>query len=183
MIHLFRELMAYCVTMINSSGFYTIALQHTPTVSFRILNFWSCNVFHRVCLGSTLRGMLLPHKILNFISPFLCLFETFLTCVAMIKVGDKLGDCLSTCLPGEQQPANIRTSNPEDFERCLSVPTAQIIERYDFRTILDFMLMKLRTALDRDWPKKLPLFHKVGFMSFLSSNHLELLSHSVSFGV
>ena len=173
MVHLFRELMAYCVTMVNSSGFYSLALQHTPTASFIILNFWSGNVFHRVCLGSTPRGMLLPHRILNFISSFLCLFETFPTCVAVINVGDKLGDCLSTCLPGKQQPANIRTFNPEEFERSLSVPTAQIIERHDFRTILDFLLMKLRTALDMDWLKKLPLLHKVDLILFLSSNRIE----------
>ena len=163
MVHLFRELMAYCVTMNNSSG---LALQQTPTVSFIILNFWSGNVFHRVCLGSTPRGMLLPHKIPNFISSFLCLFETFATCVAIINVGDNLGDCLSTCLPGKQHPANIRTFNPEEFDRCLSVPTAQIIERHDFRTILDFMLKKLRTALDRDWLKKVPLLHKVSLLLF-----------------
>ena len=78
-----------------------------------------------------------------------------------MNVGDKLGECVSTCLPGKQQPANIQAFSPEEFERCLSVPTAQILERHNFRTILDFMLMKLRTALVRDWLKKLPLLHKV----------------------
>ena len=76
-----------------------------------------------------------------------------------------LGDCLSYCLSGKQQPANAGTFNPEEFEQCLSIPTAQIIELYDYRTILGFLLMKLRTELDRDWLKKLPLLHKVDIAS------------------
>ena len=138
-VHLFRELLAYCATMINDSGYYSLALQHTPTTSFIFLNFWSGNMFHRVCLGSTPRRMLLPHKIMNFISSFLCLFETFPPSVAVINVGDNLGDCLSTCVPGKQLPTNIRVFNHEEFEQCLSLPTSQVIERHDFRTILDFL--------------------------------------------
>ena len=33
-MQLFCELMAYCVTMINASGYYSLALQHTRTTSF-----------------------------------------------------------------------------------------------------------------------------------------------------
>ena len=125
--------------------------------------------------------MILPHKITKFISCFLCLFETFPTCVAVINVGDKLGECLSTCLHGKQLPANIRAFNPGEFERCLLISTTQLLERHDFRTILDFLVMKLRTALDRDWQKKLPLLHKVNIIPFLLINRLGLLFHFVFF--
>ena len=106
---MFRELISYCVTAIASSGFYSLALQQTPTASFLILSFWSGNVFHRVCLGCAPRGMLLPRKILSFMSSFLSLFETESTCLSLVDLGDKLGDCLSTCLPGKQPPTVVKT--------------------------------------------------------------------------
>ena len=173
-MHLFRELMGYCVTMINSSGYYSLALQHTPSTSYIILNFWSVNLFDRVCLGSKPRGMFLLHTLLNFISSFVSLFDTYPKCVAISNVGKKLGDCLSSCLPGKQQPANVRTFSPDELEQCTSIPTAQIIEQHDYRTILEFLLMKLRTALDRDWLKKLPVRHEVDIASFILSNRLKL---------
>ena len=57
-----------------------------------------------------------------------------------------------------------------DFERCLATPTAQIIERHDFRTILDFLLMKLRTALNKDWLQSVPILHKVFRPPYLYSD-------------
>ena len=47
------------------------------------------------------------------------------------------------------------------FETSLSLPTAQKIKRHDCCTILSFLRMKLRTALDRDWLQSLPTLHKV----------------------
>ena len=158
---MFRELIGYCATAITASGHYSLALQHTPTNTFLILNFWSGNVLHHVCLGNAPRGMLLPRKTLSIISSFISLFEEAAICTALIDFGDKLGDCLSNCLPGNQHISVINTFGPEELERSLAVPTTQIIERHDFRTILDYLLMKLRTALDRDWLKKLPLLHEV----------------------
>ena len=158
---MFRELVGYCVTAISSSGFYSLALQQTPTASFLILSFWSGNVFHRVCLGSAPRGMLLPRKVLSLVSSFRCLFDDEPSCLALVNLDDKLGDCLATCLPGKQTPTVFRTFGPEELEKSLALPTSQIIERHDYRTILDFLLMKLRTALDKDWLQKLPLLHKV----------------------
>ena len=74
----------------------------------------------------------------------------------MIGVGEKLTDCLQNNLPGAKKPFFVQAYKPIDFESSLALPTAQMIERHDFRTILDFLLMKLRTSLDRDWIQKLP---------------------------
>ena len=120
------------------------------------IGFWSGNVLHHVCLGSAPRGMLLPRKILVLISSFISLFETPPACVSLINFDEKMSHCLSNCLPGDHQPSVVRTYGPEEFEKSLGLPTSQIIERHDYRTILDFLLMKLRTALDKDWLQKLP---------------------------
>ena len=153
--------MGYCVTTISSSGFYSLSSRHTATATFIILSFWSGNVLHNVCLGSAPRGMLLPRKNLILLSTFLSFFEEVPTCVSVIDFEEKLGSCLSSCLPGKLRPTVIRTFDSSEFEKCLSQPTTQIMERHDFRTIVDFLLMKLRTALDRDWLKKLPTLYKV----------------------
>ena len=154
--------MDYCVRSISSSGHYSLAVQHTPVATYIILCFWSENVLHRVCIG----GMLLPRKILPLVSSFLSLFETALSCVSLVGFGDKLNDCLFSCSPGPKSPSIVSSFGPSEFERTLAVPTAQIIERHDFRTILSFLLMKIRTALDKDWLQKLPLLHRV-FIFFL----------------
>ena len=39
LVHMFRELMNYCVTMSVSSGSYSLPLQHSSTHSFVILSF------------------------------------------------------------------------------------------------------------------------------------------------
>ena len=161
LVCMFRELMDYCVQSIFSSGHYSLAVQHTPITTYIILCFWLENVLHRVCIGGAPRGLLLPRKILSLVSSFLSLFETAPNCVSLIGFGDKLNDCLSSCLPGLKPPSIVNCFGPKEFERTLAVSTARIIERHDFRSILDFLLMKIRTALDKDWLQKLPLLHKV----------------------
>ena len=158
---MFRELMDYCVRSISSSGHYSLAVQHTPIATYIILCFWAENVLHRVCIGGAPRGLLLPRKILSLVSSFLSLIETAPNCVSLIGFGDKLNDCLSSCLPGLKPPSIVNCFGPNEFERNLAAPTARIIERHDFRSILDFLLMKLRTALDKNWLQNLPLLHKV----------------------
>ena len=171
----FRELISYCITAISPSGFYSLALQQTPTASFLILSFWSENVFHRICLGSALRGMLLPRKVLSLVSSFLSLFDVVASCLDLVNLGDKLGDFLSTCLPGKQPPTVLRPFGPEEFEKSLALPTSQIIERLDYRNILDFLLIKLRTALEKDWLQIIPSLYKINFLLVSYSETLVFL--------
>ena len=153
--------MSYCTTMMTSSGAYSLSLQNTTTSSFIIMSFWAGNVFHRVCVGSAPRGTLLPRKILTLVSSFLSLFETPPHCIALIGVGEKLDECLVSTLPGSCRPTIINNFSATEFESFLARPTSQIIERHVYRTIIDFLLMKLRTALDRDWLQSLPNLHQV----------------------
>ena len=120
------------------------------------------------------RGMLLPRKIINIVASFLSLFEVMPTCVCLIGFGDKLVDCFTTCLPGLKSPSAISSFGPNEFERTLAGPTTQITERHDYRSILDYLLMKLRTALDKDWLHKLPLLHKVIIYLLFSKQQLTL---------
>ena len=153
--------MSYCVTMTTSSGSYSLFLQNKTTSSFIIMSFWAGNVFHRVCLGSASRGTLLLRTILNWISSFLSLFETPPPCIALIEVGEKLDVCLIPTLSGTRRPSIVSNFCATEFENSSARPTCQIIEIHDYRTIIDFLLMKLRIALDRHWLQNLPILHQV----------------------
>ena len=157
---MFRELIDYCVTACASSGIYSLSLEKTPTNDLVIVSFWSGNVLHRICLGTGPRGLLIPKKILGLVASFITLFENPPSCVCLVGMGDKLNQCLTSTLPGTKRP-NLVHSFGQMISRNVLLATVNIIERHDFRSILDFLLMKLRTALDRDWLQSLPLLLKV----------------------
>ena len=115
LVYMFRELVSHCVSMITTSGHYSLAMQHTSTVSFVMLCFWAGNVYHRVCLGGAPRGLLLPRKVITLVSSFLSLFETYPTCVALIDFDDKLSDCLTASLPGSHHPTIVHTFGPRSL--------------------------------------------------------------------
>ena len=163
---MFRELLNYCVTNVNASGVYSLSLMSHPTENTLYLSFWSGNVLHQVCIGTGPRGILIPRKILSLVASFISLFETAPPCISLIGLGERLSHCLSTTLPGHPRPIIINNFGEDEFERCLALPTAKIIERHDFRSILDYLLLKLRTALDKDWLQSLPQLHKVLYRQF-----------------
>ena len=147
---MFRELLNYSVTAISTSDSYSFSLRNSPTSIELFVNFWSGNVYHQVCLGSGPRGLLIPKRILSVIAAFVSLFERPPSCVGLIGSPDRLETCLVNSLPGKLRPTPVSGFGPNDLEKNLSVPTSRILERHDFRSILDYLLMKLRTALDRE---------------------------------
>ena len=158
---MFRELIIYCVTNVTANGVYSLSLVHLVTESSLYLGFWSGNVFHQVCIETGPRGFLVPRKILTLITSLISLFETPPPCACLTGMGERLNFCLRSALPGQQRPNLFNNFGVEEFERSLALPTAKIIERHDYKTIIDFLLLKLRTALDKDWLQSLPLSHKV----------------------
>ena len=75
-IHMFREIVNYCVTNAASSGTYSLSLIHLATEPNLYSRFWSGNVFHQLSIGTGLRGFLVPRKILTLIAFLISLFET-----------------------------------------------------------------------------------------------------------
>ena len=146
LVYMFRELISYCITHITSSGHYSLVLQRSPTHSFLFLSFWSGNIFQQVCIGTGPRGVLVPKKILILISSLLSLFESPPICISLVDMEEKLSSCLTSVLNCDPKPSIVNSFGPAEFEKCLATPTAKIIERHDFRTIIDYLLLKLRTA-------------------------------------
>ena len=53
LVYMFRELAGYCVSIIASPGYYSLAIQLTITLSYVMLCFWAGSVYHRVCLSTS----------------------------------------------------------------------------------------------------------------------------------
>ena len=158
---MYRELMSYSTSSITASETYSLSFQCSQFKTHIFLNFWSGNVFYQICLGAGPRGILIPKRLMGTISAFLGLFDSPPSCVCLVDCPEKLCTCLKTSLPGKLNSASVNGFNQAELERCLSIPTSRVLERHDYRTILECLLMKLRTALDRDWLQSLPTLHKV----------------------
>ena len=49
----------------------------------------------------------------------------------------------------------------EELYKTLAGPTIKILDRYNFRSVIQFFLMKLHSPLDSDWLSNLPELRKV----------------------
>ena len=158
---MYRELLSYCASSITVSETDSLSFQCSQFKTHIFLNFWSGNVFYQICLGAGPRGTLIPKRMMGTIAAFLGLFDSPPSCVCLVDCPEKLCTCLKTSLPGKLNSASVNVFNQAELARCLSFPTSRILEGHDYRTILDFLLMKLRTALERDLLQSLPTLHKV----------------------
>ena len=162
---MFRELLQHCVTSISGNETCSLSFQSDQLETHIFLNFWAGTVFYQVCLGTGPRGTLVPKKMMGLTASFMSLFDKHPSCICLTDCPDRLNSCLKSSPPGRLRPSSVNGFGPNELERCLSLPTSRILERHDYRTILDFILMKLQTALDRDWLQSLPTLHKVQFVS------------------
>ena len=154
---MYREMLSYSASSITASETYSLLFQCSQFKTLIFLNFWSGNVFYQICLGTGPRGTLIPKRMMGTVAAFLGLFDSPPFCVCLVDCPEKLCTCLKTSLPRKLKSASVDEFNQAELEQCLSIPTSRILERHDYRTIL----MKLRTALDRDWLQSLPTLHKV----------------------
>ena len=158
---MFRESIHYCVTNSVSSGTYSLSMHCTDTDTYLFVSIRSENLLHQVCIGTGPREFLIPRKSLTLVASLVSLFQTRPPCISFNGMGEKLSVCLISELPAKRRPGTVNNFGADEFERCLSLPTAKIIKRHDFRTIIDFMLMKFRTTLDKIWLQSVPLVHRV----------------------
>ena len=159
--------MHYCVVTTGTAGVCSLSYESSLTKNFLFRSFWSGNVYYQVCLGSGPRGLLLPKRLLSLLSSYFSLSENPPSCLSLVSFDESLATCLTRSLSGKTCPMVVNWFGVTELEKCLSMPTSRILERHDFRTILDFLLMKLRTALDQEWLQSIPVLHKVHFSVLL----------------
>ena len=156
-----------CVVTTGTTGICSLSYESSFTRNFLFLSFRSGNVYYQVCLGSGPRELLLPKKLLSLLSSDFSLSENPPSCLILINFDERVATCLNRSLPGKCRLMVINWFGVTELEKCLAMPTSKILERHDFRTILDFLLMKLRTAMDQEWLQSIPVLHKVHFSVLL----------------
>ena len=86
-----------------------------------------------------------------------------LVCAFMTVTNDL--EQVTSFLHAGRRPAAVQSFGPLQLEKSLAVPKSRTLERHNFLalTILNFLLMNLRTAMDREWLQSLPALYKVIF--------------------
>ena len=133
-VYMFRELINYCITNADSSGTYSLSMLHSDPVTYLFISFWSGNV-HQMCVGNGPRGLSKTRKTLTFSG---CVSGQFIRNPSAMNQSEwdrGLSACMMSTLPGECLPGSVSDFDPNEFERCSSLPTAKIIELHDIRTI------------------------------------------------
>lgn len=161
--------MFYCTRSVEDSSFFSFELVKGVPEDLVFLNFWNEDSLQRVCLGVAPHGFLVPKITLKLIASFYSLFEKSPACLSVVGFDDKLYSSLSSYSKLKKKKImRSPTFKPKDLEKSLLLPSVKILDRYDYRSILDFLLLKLRTALDNDWLQSLPDLHKASFFSSFS---------------
>ena len=158
---MFHVLVRYSVCSIETADFFSFEIKGFPVETHLFLNFWNENAFHSVCIGVFPRSISIPKSLLKCIAAFLSLFLDQPSCLALIGFGDRIFQSVKNHFNKPHLVNHCPTFSQEDLDKCLSIPSAKILDRYDYRSILDFLLLKLRLAQDHDWLLNLPDLHKV----------------------
>ena len=75
----------------------------------------------------------------------------------------------SRILPQHERICLVPNIDVEDLESALLVPSVQILDCFDFSSVLDFLILRLRSAIGSTWLTALPDFQKVTFLCILFS--------------
>ena len=159
--HMFRELLSYCITSIEASSSYSLRLSSLPTEVRLFVNFWSGNSLHSMCLAVFPGRMCTPSDLIPPISSLLALLDKDVQLLFVSGFTKRFIWTVSRVLPQHKRICQIPKFDEEDLEQTLLVPTVQILDRFDFRSALDFLMVRLRSACGNSWLAALPDFQKV----------------------
>ena len=143
--HMFRELLSYSITFIESSGSNSLRLAFTVQETRFFVNFWSGNSLHSVSLAVLPGSFTNQSDLIPIISNFFALLEKEVHLLFLSGFSRRLAWTISRDLLKQKRTCSTPKFDPEDIDELLFVPTVQILDRFDFRS-LDFLLLRLRSA-------------------------------------
>ena len=161
--HMFRELLSYCITSIESSGSYSLCLSVLPDETRLFVNFCAGNSLHSMCLAVFPGCVFSPSALIPHLGSLFPLVEQDVHLLFLSGFSHLLGWAISRVLPQHKKICSTPKFDPDDLERVLLIPSVQVLDRFDFRSVLDFLLMRLRSACGSSWLSALPEFQKVMF--------------------
>ena len=106
-----------------------------------------------------------PGSLLSLLSGFFAIAEKDAHLLFLTGFDPRITWTVSRALPQRRRICSIPQFDAEDLVRMMLVPSVQILDRFDFRSLLDFLLLRLRSACDSSWMSSLPDFQHVGTSS------------------
>ena len=158
---MFRELLHYSTQSISQSGYCSLQLHSAPRSAQLVLVFWSENVYNCLYLAEFSSSLLEAKKALEVLNCFLAIPSKPPIIHSLIGFDGRTVKSLVTELSQIPPACVVPTFSHEDLYKILAGPTVRILDRYDLHSVLQFLLMKLRTALDLAWVNNLPELRKV----------------------
>ena len=144
---MFRELLSYCITSIEASSSYSLRLASLPTETRLFVNFWAGNSLHSMCLAVLPGRMCSPLELIPPINSFLALLDKSTELFFVSGFTQRFIWTVARVLPQHKKICQMPKFDEDDLERVLVVPTVKILGRFDFRSVLDFLVVRLRSAL------------------------------------
>ena len=161
---MFRELVSYAITSINLSGHCSLQLHTTDRHTSVIVTFCTGNLLNRLTLCSYPSNLLIAKKALEVVSSFLAVSSTVPKIYSLLGFEARVSKALFAELHQAPEICIVPVFSHEELYKTLAGPTIRILDRYDFHSVLQFMLMKFRSVLDSDWLANLPELRKVIFI-------------------
>ena len=169
---MFRELLSHYITSVEASNSNSLRFTSLPTETTLIINFWSVNSLHSMCLAVFPGRMCTPSDLFPPISNLLALLDKDAQLLFVSGFTQRFIWVVSRVLPQHKRVCQVHKFDEEDLEQVLLMPTVQILDRFDFRSVLDFLMVRLRSACGSLWLTALPEFQKVNMQfRFVFSLH------------
>ena len=140
---MFCELLSFCITSIEKSGSYSLRLTECSGVTRLFVHFWADNSLYGLCIGVFPGRVCSPSSLLSLLSGFFALVEKDAHLLFLTGFERRITWTVSRELPQQKKVCSIPKFDAEDLERTMIVPSVQILDRFDFRSLLDFLLLRL----------------------------------------
>ena len=114
-----------------------------------------------MCLATFPGRQCTPFELIPPISSFLALLDRDTHLLFASGFTQRFIWAASRVIPQHKRVCHVLKLDEEDLEQMLLVPTVQILDRFDFRSALDFLMVRLRSACNSSWLMSLPDSQKV----------------------
>ena len=108
---------------------------------------------------------MIAKEILQIVSSFLAAFPSIPPLYSLLGFDGRTTKTIITESVQVPTVCVVPTFSHEDLDKLLAGPTVKILDRYDYHSVLQFLL-KLRTASGSTWLNDLPELRKVIFYPF-----------------
>ena len=145
--YMFRELLSFCVDSIEANGSYSLLMLTQYANETRLfVHFWARNSLYGLCIG-VFPGVYTPGTLLLLLSKFFALIVEYAHLLFMAGFAPRIVWTVSRVLSQHRIICRIPSFDAEDLEQTMLVPSVRILDQFDFRSVLDFVILRLRSVL------------------------------------